>query len=96
MTEAQRKSQLFREVNERIRALADRWETAEAAFVCECADAGCNELLGLTVADYDAIRTRTGRFVVLRGHETSLGDHLVEAPGDPDSTGHPAGSVQPA
>jgi hypothetical protein len=37
-------------------------------FICECGDDNCVELVDLSIADYDAIRAESGRFVVLLGH----------------------------
>jgi len=52
---------VFREINERIEA--GTWVTSgdqPIAFACECAAVGCNVLVELTVAEYEAIRAHTG------------------------------------
>ena len=78
MTDEQRRSTLFREVNERIRELAVRWEEPGlAGFFCECARPGCSEVLDLTVAHYDALRTGGSGFIVVRGHEVATTDQPV-------------------
>jgi hypothetical protein len=70
MTEGQRKSSLFRAVNDRIREINKGWDApGPAGFVCECDDPSCSEILSLTVAEYEAVRARDDSFVVLRGHE---------------------------
>lgn len=80
MTDDQRRSLLFREVNERIRELGLRWdEPGAAGFVCECARPGCNEVLDLTVPDYDELRARGDGFIVLRGHESGARDRPAPA-----------------
>lgn len=38
-------------------------------FVCECSRLGCNELVELTLREYEEIRADARRFFVLRGHE---------------------------
>ena len=69
MDEGQRRSVLFREVNERIREVSARWETpGTAGFVCECQHAECSERLDVTVDEYDALRGPNGAFVVVVGH----------------------------
>jgi len=61
---------LFREVNDRIRELAGRWEDTEPlGFVCECTDMACAEVVNLSLAEYDTVRSRPGHFLLLRGHE---------------------------
>jgi hypothetical protein len=66
----------FRRANEELREfsghlLDDRGEAAFAAvpFLCECGDGSCTRVVRLTLGDYDRVRARDGRFVVLRGHE---------------------------
>lgn len=64
---------LFREVNERIRDVSQSWAKASETveFLCECGKAECSGLLGLTIADYDQMRSAQNRFVLLRGHESA-------------------------
>lgn len=80
MSNGQRKSSLFRAVNERIRDVSTQWDASHSVgFFCECANAECSELLDLTLADYEGIRAMTDCYVVLRGHESADGDgeHVV-------------------
>ena len=76
-----RNESLIREMNERIEQL-DR--AAEAGlegehlvfeFLCECGadergDAGCEEQIEMTVAEYEVVRQQDDRFALLPGHET--------------------------
>jgi hypothetical protein len=76
-----RNESLIREMNERIEQL-DR--AAEAGlegehlvfeFLCECGageggDAGCEEQIEMTVAEYEEVRQQDDRFALLPGHET--------------------------
>lgn len=49
---------LFREVNQRVRELADAFvsDGAEVEFVCECGDLRCTETVALTFEEYEAAR----------------------------------------
>jgi hypothetical protein len=64
---AARNQALWREVNERIRAVAETAEHME--FLCECADLDCTETLNLTVAEYERIRSSGVRFPIASGHD---------------------------
>src|SRR6059058_5280591 len=60
----------YREVNEAIRAgRADQAADAPRPFVCECGRLGCNELVELTLGEYEAVRANPRRFLMLPGHE---------------------------
>jgi hypothetical protein len=52
----------LRRVNEAIRG-GDR-----LALRCECGRLGCNTLIELTRAEFQAIRAHSGRFAVVPGH----------------------------
>jgi len=66
-----RNQALFREVNERIAELAAHFEVASGpqAFVCECSQLGCTELLRLPATAYSRLRDDPTTFLVLAGHE---------------------------
>ncbi|HEY1366740.1 MAG TPA: hypothetical protein VGF23_06495 [Gaiellaceae bacterium] len=61
-----RVSQMFREVNTRIREAAGRaggddpWD-----FICECDDLECAATVSLTIVDYDARRVLPGSRIVV-------------------------------
>lgn len=67
----------FREVNERMRALAVELDRS-AEFVCECASVTCADRLTLPVAEYERTRTHSRRFVVLAGHQCPEFERVVE------------------
>jgi hypothetical protein len=71
MTREQRLAEneiLFRKVNEQI-AGADTYPTGEQiAFMCECADLTCTQVIRLTVQEYEQLRSNPTRFAVLPGH----------------------------
>lgn len=61
---------VFRQVNEGIER--GQWpgdEDREVGFRCECARLGCNQLLQLTLADYERVRAHPRHFVMIPGHE---------------------------
>ena len=72
-----RNEAFFREVNERIRDVADHFGSDEHVyeFVCECADPNCHERLRLSLTEYEAVRADATRFVLADGHD----DLTVEA-----------------
>jgi len=60
----------IRDVNEGIER--GQWpgdEDTPIGFRCECARVGCNQLVELTVRQYEQIRSHPKRFVVVPGHE---------------------------
>jgi len=43
-------------------------------FVCECARLGCNEVVQLTIAEYEDIRAHGRRFFIAHGHSNAAED----------------------
>ena len=64
-----RTESLFRDVNERIAETAERFRSEDAVFICECADAGCDERLPAQLDEYELVRADGVRFLVAPGHE---------------------------
>jgi hypothetical protein len=64
---------LFREVNERIEPLHQRFNSITASrlndFICECANEGCSEMVALSVEEYESIRETPKRFFVAPSEE---------------------------
>jgi hypothetical protein len=77
--EAAERQSLFREVNERIHELGDRFDLSgePLVIVCECGNDGCHALLELAPADYEPVRRSPGRFVVVPGHELPAVERIV-------------------
>jgi hypothetical protein len=72
---------LFREVNERIRELADHHATIEPAqleLVCECSNERCAMLIPIALTDYEKVRAHPARFVIYPGHEIREIEKVVE------------------
>ena len=66
---------LCREVNERIRALAQPVEGG-MELICECDVAACREPIPIRPEEYDAVRASPARFLVRPGHERA-GERIV-------------------
>jgi len=70
----------IRDVNEGIER--GQWpgeEDAPVGFRCECAQLGCNQLIELSVREYEDIRAHPRRFVVVPGHEAPDVERVIEA-----------------
>jgi hypothetical protein len=70
---------VFREINEGIER--GQWpgeEDIPTSFRCECARLGCNELLELSVRDYEEVRAHPRRFIVVPGHERLDVERVVQ------------------
>ena len=61
---------LFREVNEKVEAIAAlHGEDAHVyEFYCECSNADCTLQVPATLANYEAVRADATRFLVFPGH----------------------------
>jgi predicted ThiF/HesA family dinucleotide-utilizing enzyme len=66
----------FRKVNEGMEASQD--PSGLLTFVCECGRLGCNKLIQLTRAEYEAVRQNPRRFAILDGHEILEAESIVE------------------
>jgi hypothetical protein len=71
---------LSRIVNERIAQLSQALGAPVPAFtfVCECGNDGCSERLELTKGEWEAVRAKPLRFVLLPGHENAAAGRVVE------------------
>ena len=75
--------EIFREVNERIAEVTDRWPPQDKhGFLCECSAAHCMRSVWLTRAQYDLIRAARTRFLAAPGHEATGDGRVVEHHGD--------------
>lgn len=70
---------LFREINERVRGLSESFDLVSdrQAFICECGDTRCTEQISMTLREYEHVRSKPGRFLVVKGHERSGVDTAV-------------------
>ena len=77
-----RTESLFREVNERIAETAERFDTEETRFVCECADPTCTQRIEATLEEYGRVREDGATFLLVNGHEDERIEAVVRADGD--------------
>jgi hypothetical protein len=61
---------IFREVNERIEDLAERFDLRNHPLdlICECADENCRERISMTHSEYEELRSDPRQFAVSPGH----------------------------
>jgi hypothetical protein len=74
---AARNQALWREINERIRSLAE--DSGDVDFVCECANLECTETIQLSVAEYEHVRGSPKRFPIALGHDLPAFEDVVAA-----------------
>jgi hypothetical protein len=75
-----RNETLFREVNERIRDVADDQPGGEPhryEFFCECADTECMERVAMTLGEYEVVRRTPTWFFIVPGHEFTEIEQVV-------------------
>jgi predicted ThiF/HesA family dinucleotide-utilizing enzyme len=66
----------FRRVNEGMEAGQEAGGLL--AFFCECGRLGCNKLIELSRAEYEAVRASPRRFAIVDGHEIEEAEDIVE------------------
>jgi hypothetical protein len=69
---------LFREVNERIDALGDKFDTPGLEIVCECGELDCSERFEMDAAAYQEMRSDDRLFALIPGHETPDVEDVVQ------------------
>ncbi len=70
---------LLREANEAIqRGLWPGDEDKLVRFRCECAEVECNQVVELTMAEYERIRTNPRWFILVAGHQHESVEKVVE------------------
>jgi hypothetical protein len=64
-----RSQSLFRDVNERVKAINESFSIAVPLgdWVCECSNQDCSDRIKLTLEEYEAIRSNATRFCVAPG-----------------------------
>jgi hypothetical protein len=77
---------VFREVNERLRDLADELVAAGTALdlICECGNASCAERIAMPAAEYEALRGDPLLFAVVPGHDLPDVEEVEERRGGYD------------
>lgn len=77
---AARNEALFREVNEHIASLEERFggSAPDAVFICECASDLCTDRMPVDSETYRRVREHPRRFLVLPGHVDESLETVVE------------------
>jgi hypothetical protein len=72
---------IFREVNEQIQKLTERFDNdgERMTVVCECADGGCTIQFEVPVELYERVREDARLFLVAPGHEIPELEEVVHA-----------------
>ncbi len=73
---------LFRDVNERVQDIAERFGSTVTDFACECDAETCLEHVPLTLDEYESVRAAPARFFVKPGHVRESVERVVEAASD--------------
>jgi hypothetical protein len=75
---AARNEEIFRDVNQRIEAGAERLHVSTALpFHCECSNASCTEKLSVAPEDYRRVVDERFHFMVIPGHESGEVERVV-------------------
>lgn len=71
---------IFREVNERVRAIASAHGDDDHVyeFYCECSNADCTFQVRAGLTDYEAVRAEPARFLIAPKHELPEIEVVVE------------------
>lgn len=76
---------VFREVNERIREVSDRFELPQDLdLVCECGRRECTERVSISITEYEQVRADGSQFVLLPGHQDETVEVVVARRGTYD------------
>jgi hypothetical protein len=75
---AAKNQSLFRDVNERIDDLSEKFDATMLSFVCECAFKKCVERLEMTHGEYEVLRRVSTHFAVKSGHEIEAVEEIVD------------------
>lgn len=70
----------LREVNEAIER--GQWpgeESERVGFRCECARLGCDQVIELTIREYERVRAHPRRFVLAEDHEVPAAESVAES-----------------
>ena len=69
----------FREANERLGEKRIQLDAdGLTPFICECSDPACTELIRLTLAEYEHVRSNPTWFVTASGHDADFGTAAQE------------------
>jgi hypothetical protein len=70
---------MFREANERAKGWEEQHRLDEVElYFCECANPECRERVSLGKADYERVRSDSGHFVIVPGHEVPEVETVIQ------------------
>jgi hypothetical protein len=71
---------LFREVNERLEELAQGFAHTpqKLDLICECGNASCASRIEMDREEYEQVRSDSATFAIVKGHEISDVEEIVE------------------
>jgi hypothetical protein len=71
---------LFRRANQGFeRAIRGKVPTEKPIpFLCECLDESCTSTVEITLPEYKQVRAHANRYVIVPGHPTIDGEHVLE------------------
>jgi hypothetical protein len=69
---------LFRDVNERIAEVSDRFDAPDAELMCECADPDCTDRIEVPLQEYDRVREDGTRFFIDPDHLEPTVEKVVQ------------------
>ena len=69
-----------RSVNEAIEA-GRSTRDGRSPFICECGQLGCNAVVEMTLAEYEAVRAYPRRFVLVPGHDAHFDEVIADVGG---------------
>jgi hypothetical protein len=71
---------VFREVNERIEALAETFQldSEPLDLICECGDATCVQRIRMTAPEYEQLRSESHQFAVYTGHVAADVERVID------------------
>jgi hypothetical protein len=72
-----RNQTIFREVNERLREIANP-EESSTEYICECSAVECLATIELDLGEYEGVRSMPNVFVIEPGHERLEVERVIE------------------
>jgi hypothetical protein len=73
---------LFRTANDRLEERGEEYGiSGSIPFLCECAEVECLGQIDLSLAEYERVRAKPNRFVILPGHSMVEGERVIEDKG---------------
>jgi hypothetical protein len=73
---------IFRRANEQLeKRFRKLGADGLTPFLCECGDAGCTQVIRLTLGDYESVRSHPAHFAIVPGHQILVAERVVEENG---------------